>query len=364
MRKLKIVEFVYNIGFGGTEKAIYTFCKYLDKTKFDVFVCTLGFDEKSVRKKSIEDLGIDVHVASLSRMGLENYFKSIRPDILHIHRSGQTQKGVITVARNVGIPIVIEHNIFGLVDNSYENDLIDCHILISYSCAWRYQMWVKHPLVTSKYEVLYYPMEIDLFDKFGIDNRDYSKKAIGRIGREDNTKWEFNFIKALPAITNAFPDLEFHVIGMTPEILSKIRSMGCEKNLVLHPMTTKDEDIISFYSNFTVLTHFAEQGETFGLVLAEAMAAKLPVVTHYTHDKIHSDSAQSELVNHGYNGFVAINADMYAYAVNALLSDPKLAKDMGANGHKKARSCYEANMVTHGLEDIFINQAMIKGIVS
>lgn len=366
MRKLRVVEFVYHIGFGGTEKAMYTFCKYLDKNRFDVFVCTLGFDEKSGRKKSIEGLGINVHVvARRSRLELENYFKSVKPDILHIHRSGQTEKGVIPAAKNVGIPIIIEHNIFGMVDTSDENDLIDCHIFISYSCAWRYQMLVRHPLISNKYEVLYYPLEIGMFDKFGFDNRDFTKKAIGRIGRDDNKKWEFNFIEALPAITNAFPDLEFHVIGMTPEILSKIRSMGCEKTLVLHPMSTNDTDIISFYSNFSVSTHFAEKGETFGLVLAEAMAAKLPVVTHYTFDKIHfEDSAQSELINHGYNGYVAINADMYASAVITLLSSPNIAKEMGANGYKKSRACYEAGMITRGLEQIFVNQAMFKGIVA
>jgi glycosyltransferase involved in cell wall biosynthesis len=301
-------------------------------------------------------LGVDTQIVEPER--LEACLKSLNADIFHIHRGGWPEPGPIKAASLAGIPIIVEHNVFGRMDDSDENDLIDCHILISYSCAWRYQMWLKRPLVTSRYEVLYYPVEIDNFDSFGFDDRDFSKKIAGRIGRADNTKWDFKFLEALPIVLETIPDFKFHVIGMTPEVRDKFKEMGAEKCLVEFPMTTDEREVMGFYSGISVLAHFAEMGETFGLVLAEAMAAKLPVVTHHTVPV--KDSAQSELINSGYNGIVAVDAQMYADALIAILSTPKSAKSVGLTGYNKARSSYDAKAITRGLEDIFMEQVRLK----
>lgn len=359
MKKLKVVEFTPGLGFGGTEKTLYTFCKYLDRSKFDISVCTLESDPASGREKAIRDLEIETRISSIDYLG--KYLKTLNADIFHIHRGGWPEKGAITAAVNAGIPIVIEHNVFGKKDISEENDLIDCHIFISYSCAWRYQMYLKRPLVTSKYEVLYYPVEIDTFDAFGFNNRDFSKKTIGRIGRPDNGKWDFEFLKSIPLIAQKIPDFQFHVIGITQEVKNFLAKNGLEKNLIEYPLTSDEQELMKFYNNISLLSHFAEAGETFGLVLAEAMAAKLPVVTHTTPP--FKDSAQTELINNGYNGFVAVDPEMYAEAAIALLSNPEKAGQIGLAGYKKARACYDAPMITRGLEEIFLSQAQLKGII-
>ena len=360
MRKLRIAEFTDRFGFGGTEKTLYTFCKHLDKDKFDITAVAFGSDPASGREQALRDLGIGVIISSKER--LHEHLEKLGADIFHIHRGGWADPGPITAARDAGVPVIIEHNVFGRLDSSEENGMIDCHILISYSCAWRYQMMVRRPLVGPRYEVLYYPLEMDLYDRFGFDGRDFSShKSIGRIGRDDNTKWDFGFLEAVPKVVSVFPDLEFHVMGITPEVYDALKSWGLEKNLVVHPMTTDENKIMEFYGGISVFTHFASMGETFGLVLAEAMAARLPVVTHLTPPL--KDIAQAELVNSGYNGFVAVDAGMYADAVIALLSSPENARLFGQRGYEKARASYDAPVITHGLEDIFMRHARRKGLV-
>jgi len=359
MRKLKVVEFTPKLGFGGTEKTLYTFCKYLDREKFDVAACALGSDPHSGREQAIRGLGVDTAILPLD--GLEAHLKKLNADIFHIHRGGWAEPGPITAAKRAGVPVVVEHNVFGRMDNSEENELIDCHIFISHACAWRYQLWAGEALVAPKYQTLYYPVEVAAFDAFGFENRDFSKKAIGRIGRADNTKWDFSFLEAIPPLVNTFPDLEFHVIGMTPKARNWLIARGVEKNVEEHPVTGDERAIMNFYANISALTHFAEMGETFGLTLAEAMAARLPVVTHHTPPL--KDGAQAELVNHGYNGFVAYDAQMYTQAVTALLSDPEGARQMGRRGYDKARLSYDATLITTGLEKIITNLAGWKGIV-
>ncbi len=359
MKKLKVVEFTPGLGFGGTEKTVYTFCKYLDRDKFDISVISFKSDPASGREQAIRDLGIETEIIEPKR--LEERLESLNADIFHIHRAGWKEPGPIKAAHDAGVSVVVEHNVFGRLDDSDENDLIDCHIFISYSCAWRYQMWLKRPLVTSRYEVLYYPVEIDNFDSFGFDDRDFSKKIIGRIGRADNTKWDFKFLEALPVVFKAIPEFKFHVIGATPEVKNKFVEMGVEKCLVEFPMTTDEREVMEFYSGISTLAHFADMGETFGLVLAEAMAAKLPVVTHQTTPI--KDSAQTELINNGYNGIVAVDPQMYADALIALLSNPQSARQLGLTGYNKARASYDAQAITKGLEAIFEEQARLKGIL-
>ncbi len=360
MRKLKVVEFTPTLGLGGTEKVLYEFCKHLDKDKFDVWACAFESVEESGGKQALTDIGIDVRISSKNY--LADYLKGLNADIFHIHHGGWGDMGgAIKAAKQAGISIIIEHNVFGRVDTSDENDLIDCHIFVSYSCAARYQMWIGKPLVGPKYEVLYNPLDIDVFDAFGFDGRDYSKRAIGRIGRDDNSKWDFKFLEAIPLAIKEMPDIEFHVIGITPAVKEFFKKNGCEKNLVVHPMTTDTAEIMKFYKEISALTHFAEMGESFGLVLAEAMAAKLPVVTHYTPPP--KDSAQAELIDNGYNGIIAQNADQYADAIITLLANPGSGRKLGENGYQKARSCYDVNKITRGLEDIFIHHARLKELI-
>ena len=359
MRKIKVVHFTNHIGFGGTEKTIYTFLKYLDRDKFDVSVAATSVDKEIGREAAIRALGVDVRVTSPKY--LAKFLADLQPDIFHIHREGGPEPGPITQAKQAGVPIVIEHNVFGRFDKSPENEMIDCHIFVSYSCGWRYQMWAGHPLVGAKYQVLYNPVEVREYAKHGFEKRDFTRKSIGRIGRPDDTKWEFDFLEAIPLIVERFPDLEFHIIGVTPYVEEKLTKMGVWKNVWLHPLTTDEREIMKFYGKISVLTHFASMGETFGLVLAEGMSARLPIVTHHTPGI--TDSAHMELVNDAYNGFIARNAGIYADAVIYLLDHPEAARKMGENGFDKAVASYEAYGITKGLEKIYALALREKGAV-
>ncbi|MBI4666526.1 MAG: glycosyltransferase family 4 protein [Nitrospinae bacterium] len=356
-RKLEVVEFTNHLGIGGTEKTIYTFLKHLDRERFHATVVATSSDGERGWETAIQGLGVEVVIAGES--GLAETLRNIKPDIFHIHRAGWPEQGPITTAKQAGVPVVIEHNVFGRVDNTPENAMIDSHIFVSYSCAWRYQMWLGKPLTGLGYQVLYNPVDMDEFDRSGLFiHRDFTAKSIGRLGRADDTKWDFTFLEALPLIAGEHPDVKFHVMGITPAVEGKIKQMGLESVLKVYPPTADPAKIMEFYADISVFTHFASMGETFGIVLAEAMAARLPVVTHYTPPFI--DNAQTELVNDGYNGFVARTPEIYADAVCYFLSSPDSAKRVGENGYAKARSSYSAPGLTRGLENIFAQTAIWK----
>jgi glycosyltransferase involved in cell wall biosynthesis len=112
-----------------------------------------------------------------------------------------------------------------------------------------------------------------------------------------------------------------------------------------------DAALAEFFSGLGVLAHANDTGETFGMVIAEAMAAGLPVVTHPCPGL--RDNAQLELVEHGVTGLVAATPEAYAAALVRLLTDPALARRMGQAGRAKARALFDTRVVAARLMDIY-----------
>jgi glycosyltransferase involved in cell wall biosynthesis len=147
------------------------------------------------------------------------------------------------------------------------------------------------------------------------------------------------------------PDLKYHVIGATDNVRVRIGSLGVESCFEFMEMTADDKKLMEFYDGIDVYVHGTQVGETFGCTIAEAMASRVPVVTHNCFEG--RDNAQVELVDHGVTGFVADTVEDYARAVITLLQDPDLCRRMGEAGHEKVARNYEAKQLTRGLEQIF-----------
>jgi len=96
----------------------------------------------------------------------------------------------------------------------------------------------------------------------------------------------------------------------------------------LLPICYKAADIFVFHSTF----------EAFGLVLTEAMAAGKPVVTTRV-------GAIPEVIKEGETGLLANKDDPrgLAGAINKLLKDSELLKQMGEKGKIRAKSLYDWN---------------------
>ena len=60
MRKIRVLKVSGRLDIGGTEKAIQIFCKYLDKSRFEVIAC--GRERGGCRVESLRKLGIPVIV--------------------------------------------------------------------------------------------------------------------------------------------------------------------------------------------------------------------------------------------------------------------------------------------------------------
>lgn len=372
MKRIRVLEVGNKLGgLGGTEKTVELFVRYLDRSEFEPAVFSNGGFE-GPRTHLFDALDVPLYCEpektgtgpsrglagdSASFLDLGDVIDEFRPHVVHVHRAGHSEPYVIETAHGHGVPIILETNVFGRQDASPAERLIDCHLFVSYFCMRRYQECVRHPLVSDRYKVLYNPIDLKGF----MENEDSPRgqspfsregdhQVIGHISRPDDCKWSAISVEMFPQLIELVPDTVYHVIGETVEVRKQFRALGVEDHVRYLPMATCDADIYAFYNGIDLLAHGSVMGETFGCTIAEAMAAGKPVVSH--ENLYGADNAQCEVIEHCVTGFMASSASTYAQYAAYLLKRPEVAAKWGQNGREKVAACFDAPLVTRGLEEI------------
>jgi len=344
---IRVLEFSNQFSMGGTEKTIQLLMKYMDKSKFTVFAAGWkGGDRLELIKALAEDTFISEDANAMAQ-----WIKSKNIDIVHFHRMGDPDHKLIDTFRAAGVPILIEHNIFAHFDNTSDRIQIKKHIFVSKAQKEIYKQRAGILYEDSKCVSIYNPVETDNFDSYNF-TRDFSQPVFGRYSRKDSSKWHPINIHCLPIIKSAMPDAKFYVIGMPDEYREGIKQLGCSEMVTEFPNTLNEQELCDFLNKITVFTHGSIYGESFGISIAESMAAGLPVVTHSG-----GDSAQAELVTDGLNGYVIDpnNPQQYAEKVIHLLQHPDLKKEMGLKGQQRVKEWFRVTDIVKQIEEVFIS---------
>jgi len=94
-------------------------------------------------------------------------------------------------------------------------------------------------------------------------------------------------------------------------------------------------------------------GESFGMVIAEAMSLAVPVLTISTEN---NDNAQIELVDNNVTGLVVKHdSEMVTSALNHLYENPDLRRKFGANAQKKVAEAYHAKKIAYSLQHLILS---------
>jgi hypothetical protein len=96
------------------------------------------------------------------------------------------------------------------------------------------------------------------------------------------------------------------------------------------------------YSAMDVFAHVADQGESFGLVLAETLLCQTPAVVMSTPWE---DNSQGEVVGNMIGGLVATTRQGFLDAMQVLHDDPVLRRRLGAGGRERILHAYDSRRV-------------------
>ena len=363
--RLRVLHVVKTLGLGGTEKVMQLLAAHLaNQMGGERFEAAVHSPENGPRAAQLREAGLATYVGP----PLERALGAFLPDIVHLHRAGWPEPELLRPLRDYlaarPATVVVETNVFGRHDPSPSGRVIDCHLFVSDFCARRFERLTGIPARWPDYGVLYNPVDTDFFARAlpagpASNVSAFAAPVVGRISRPDPGKWSRLALDFLPLLARSAPEFRYRVIGGIPEAEAFVRQHGLEARVEFLPPVSTDEELAAFYGGLAVLAHANDTGESFGLVIAEAMACGLPVVTHPAQGD--RDNAQLELVDHGVTGLVAETAEQYAQAVGWLLSHPEQARAMGLAGRDKAQRLFRAQDIAARLGGMYLELVDRKG---
>lgn len=188
---------------------------------------------------------------------------------------------------------------------------------------------------------------------FYLDNPDYSLRQIGRIlaiGRFHVQKRFDRLVEAFALIAEKHPNWYIDIFGKgefgeEEKLQQLIDYAGMKNRIILHAPT---RDVIPEYlqSQFFVLS---SDYEGFGLVLIEAMACGIPVVS------TNCPYGPSEIISDGETGLLAgMDAKDLAEKMEWMITHEKERKEMGIKAHKAAAR-YKRDVVMKEWENTYVS---------
>jgi len=135
-----------------------------------------------------------------------------------------------------------------------------------------------------------------------IKNQD-NPRNIGFVGRFVEEKGILNLIQAFKGINEEIPDTKLILVGEGPlknKMIKIIEKLGLIDKVVFQKTTSSEDEI---YSNIDILVLPADKLEGFGLVILEAMARGIPVVTNNLN-------VFNEIIINKFNGIITDSASL------------------------------------------------------
>lgn len=321
---------VGNLEIGGTERVAQNFATSYAKLGHQsaVLACGAGGPRKGI----LNERGIEVFVGDGDMGRIGTIIDDFRPEIVHYHRPGAGSAWETEILRRARHPDrrILETNIFGRVDYSEGADFIDVHFQLSAWCMWKWRSCLGRDRNRRAGVVLPNAVDIESFrraDAASVENFRRMKSIpldaylCGRIGQPSPAKWHPQNLFAFAAVAEKDPTAMLLLVGLPDSLHPTLSRLPADtrRRILMLPTTISDSELCVMYSAMDCFLHGATIGESFGLVLAEAMLCSCPVVTASRPDR---DNSHLELVGHGEGGLIAGSIrKLPAVALN-LWSDP------------------------------------------
>ena len=353
------------------------FCKYLDRTKFEVFVVSrihrvkmatrlrvevgarLGL--RPARGKKLMWASMNVRAANFQNiLGPEHVFfasddQSLReillklaPDVLHVHYSGNAEPPTSDEEVMSRIPVTVTTNPFEKQNTSPAHRHVKRILFVS---RWLLENRAQWALKDPRAGVLYNPIEVPctqstLRAELGIPEDAF---VTGRVGRADPGIHDPIGLRAYRQIETA---KTYFLALSPPENMQRQAAALNLRNFITLPPSAEDVFLSKFYNTLDVLAHSRRDGETFGCNIAESMIHGTPVVSHLTPYM----NAQSEVI--GDTGFVCAQDDWQDYAakLELLKTNHIVRAELSVRAQARALAEFEARTLTRRIEKIYLDE--------
>jgi glycosyltransferase involved in cell wall biosynthesis len=176
---------------------------------------------------------------------------------------------------------------------------------------------------------------------------------IGLIGRISPWKGQHIFIESAALLRSLYPNARFHIIGAPlfaeRDYEEQLHAMCGRLDLtdVIH-FSGFVKDVPARIAQLDIVVHASTTGEPFGQVIIEGMAQQKPVVAT-------NGGGVPEIVENGVTGMLVPMGDApaMANAIQYLLENPKVARQMGIRGRERVIASFTIQTTARKVEAVY-----------
>lgn len=307
------------------------------------------------------DFSFRLPVPSLIR----DFIDDFRPDVIHSHHPFLLGDSAIREAWKTRVPIVFTHHT--LYERYTHYVPLDSEALkrVAIQLATEYCNFCDHIIAPSESiarllrdrgvdsPIASIPTGIDTQAFSGADGRVFRDLhripedafVIGHVGRLAEEKNLGFLTEAVDAVLRSHPSVRFVLVGDGPEKEAILRRLNADQ--VIAPGSLHGKDLANAYAALDLFA-FASQSETQGMVLAEAMAAGVPVVAL-------DGPGVREIVENGGNGFLLpgdATAGEFAAKLETLVDEPDLLRSFAVKATETSAS-YDRGVTTDEVIELY-----------
>lgn len=359
---------------GGAERLMVPILKHLSRKEFDPYVCALQSKDGNPMADEIRSLGIPVHCLEIKHLRdwnalprLVRYLKEMNADLVHTQLEFANILGNIS-ARVLHLPSVCTIHVMPSLDVKTKSKLHQrlewfalkyfCDQVISVSEEAREHHLHISGASPNRVSTLY--NGIDLSNFLNVQQERLEVRAELGVPADANLlttvavlrppKGIQFMIRALPAILASNPNTVYLIVGNGSHrdaLVEEVSRAGVGDRVVFAGMRTDVPRLLAASDVFVLPT----LTEALPTVLAEAMAAKLPIVASRV-------GGIPEMLADGQNGcFVEPeDVDGLARACIHLLNDPEKRAAMGNAGGSIVNQKFNIERQVDKLEEIYMAQ--------
>jgi len=340
---------------GGITTHIEGLARALEERGHEVVIITkkAKFDDRQhglnvIRVNSIFKTSRVLDIPQTSE--LERKIKEFRPDVIHGHHAFSPISLLsISAGKKLGIKTVLtNHSIQFLYDfdylwksssyilfpyREYINNA-DRIIAVSRAAA----KFISH-FTSKKVEIIGNAINVD---EFSPKIKTFDGKSVLFVGRFTYRKGIYILLEAFQKVKQEVENAHLTLVGsgyfsQIADLL--IRALNLGKNVSIAGEVEK-EKLVEIYQNSHVFVLPSLYGESFGIVLLEAMASKTPVIAS-------DDGGIKELIKNRKTGIIVKKGDVEELSekITELLLDQNLSKKISTTAFREVKKYDWKNMV-------------------